>query len=133
MKSLIKLFSFGLLAVVSLALLSCPPPIDEDLLTFAEDSIPPEIELSSPSNNGTYRSNLKVKGRIIDSSVKSGDAKGKITTAFYAILDNSCLTENRRLTGVSLKIPKLTPRTMHQTANHHQEGVKNSRITCRVS
>ena len=58
----------GILLLLTLLFTSCPPPIDEALLTFVEDIIAPEIQIDSPSNNSTYRSIINVVGSVSDSA-----------------------------------------------------------------
>ncbi len=53
------IYKYGILIIVlfgvAVAMTSCPPPIDEDLLIFVEDEISPNISVFTPDNNSSYR------------------------------------------------------------------------------
>ncbi len=80
------------LFALAVAMTSCPPPIDEDLLIFVQDEIAPAISVFSPDNNSSYRSLLSVAGQVTDSSESEGDNKGRIASLTYQVLDHSQLS-----------------------------------------
>jgi len=81
------------LAVLALAIspVSCPKPIDEELLLVAEDSLGPEIVVDSPSQNSLYKISVSVIGRLTDPSVVAGDGKGALKSLAFAVSDFSLL------------------------------------------
>jgi len=82
------------LAVVALSLLlvSCPEPIDEELMTEVEDDIKPVIALTTPSaSTVTYRSTVIFSGTFTDDAVEEGDGLGSISKIQYTVLDHSKL------------------------------------------
>ncbi|MCX7037904.1 MAG: hypothetical protein NT005_02035 [Spirochaetes bacterium] len=81
------------LAALALAVssVSCPKPIDEELLLVAEDSLGPEIVVDSPSQNSLYKISVSVRGRLADPSVVAGDGRGALKSLALTVSDFSLL------------------------------------------
>ena len=82
------------LAVAGLALLvavSCPNPIDDDLLLVVEDDITPSMVISEPLPNSYYHGDVTVTGTLADSSQRTGDGKGRLLTLSFSVSDASTL------------------------------------------
>jgi hypothetical protein len=82
------------LTVAGLALfiaVSCPNPIDDDLLLVVEDDITPSMVISEPLPNSYYHGDVTVTGTLADSSRQTGDGKGRLLTLSFSVSDASPL------------------------------------------
>jgi hypothetical protein len=84
---LVPLFVF-----VMLALLSCPTPIDRDLLRLVEDTINPTIFIDTPYPNSLYGATVQVEGNLSDSSFAVGDMQGLLKTLDFSVLGEPLLS-----------------------------------------
>ncbi len=64
---------------------SCPNPIDDELLQVVDDAIAPVIIITSPEQFSTYRYSLSVNGTLLDSSQEAGDGRGFVRTLTFAV------------------------------------------------
>ena len=86
------------LAVAALAVaitVSCPNPIDDDLLRIVEDVITPSLTIAEPSES-YYHGTMHVSGFILDSSITAGDGNGRLHTLTFSVSNDSLL--NRTIT-----------------------------------
>ncbi|MBF9017091.1 MULTISPECIES: Ig-like domain repeat protein, partial [unclassified Oceanispirochaeta] len=76
-----------LTATIALTLLfvSCPEPLTEDIVTSAQDSIAPVIEIYSPSGNAEYLSVVEFEIQIKDDAENENDEKGDISTVEFSV------------------------------------------------
>jgi hypothetical protein len=81
-----------LLVVVLPALLSCPTPIDRDLLRLVEDTINPTISIDTPYPNSLYGATVQVEGSLSDSSFAVGDGQGLLKTLDFSVLGEPLLS-----------------------------------------
>ena len=77
----------AILILSALALTSCIEPIDTDILLFAEDTFPPDITLTSPQNNSSYRTSVTVAGVLTDSSREEADGLGTLRSLLFSVSD----------------------------------------------
>jgi len=83
-------------AIVAAAALSCPSPIDEELLLVVDDEIAPSINVASPEPNSTYRYSVLVTGTVTDSSRDAGDGAGFVSTLLFSVSND--ITLDRAIT-----------------------------------
>jgi hypothetical protein len=72
--------------LTTFVLLSCPLPIDHNLLLLVEDEIPPELVIVSPTPNVPYKDTVTVELTLEDSAFQPGDNKGFVRTFTFSIL-----------------------------------------------
>ena len=78
-------------AVAAAAAVSCPSPINRELLLIVEDEIGPDLAITSPTANSYYHGTVHVSGTLGDSSSEAGDGLGRIHTLSFAVNDFSPL------------------------------------------
>ena len=78
-------------AVAAAAAVSCPTPINRELLLIVEDEIGPALAITSPTANSYYHGTVHVSGALGDSSSEAGDGLGRIRTLSFAVNDYSPL------------------------------------------
>jgi hypothetical protein len=78
-------------ALVAVASISCPNPIDDDLLLVVDDATPPVIQVVSPAQNSLYRYAVDVSGTIRDFSGATGTEPGYVRRLAFAATGNPSL------------------------------------------
>ncbi len=81
-----------------------PEPVDDKLLRVVEDTIPPDITLTSPQANGSIRSTVTVAGRITDSAFKANDGGGVLDNIAIQVQAEPGLTRLVKLAGSSFTV-----------------------------
>ena len=85
-----RYYIFILLLFPLLTLTSCPPIIDSDIVTLAQDGMAPEITLNPPEGR-TYRSSVSFSGSVVDyvdtDGIETGGVKDSSLT--WEILNKS--------------------------------------------
>jgi hypothetical protein len=76
---------------VVLAAVSCPNPIDRELLLRVDDGIAPDLTITAPTAFSYYHGIMGVTGVLADSSSVSGDGQGRIHTLSFSVSDESPL------------------------------------------
>ncbi len=79
-------------ALVAAAAISCPNPIDEDLLLVVDDAIAPTLVVTAPTANSYYHGTMTVTGTLADSSSEAGDGRGRLASLSFSVSDSSPLT-----------------------------------------
>ncbi|MBN1837300.1 MAG: hypothetical protein JW820_15705 [Spirochaetales bacterium] len=79
------------LVLAGAALLSCPSPIDEALLTIVEDEIAPNISITEPVDYSYYKTCITVVGVLEDSAKEAGDHLGSPGTLEIRVSNASTL------------------------------------------
>ena len=69
-------------------LLSCPIPIDTEMLLNVKDVIAPEITLDCPAEGSCYASTVLVSGTVSDSSQTAGDNEGSVELIYYELMSS---------------------------------------------
>ncbi|MCX7030379.1 MAG: Ig-like domain-containing protein [Spirochaetes bacterium] len=83
--------TFAAAAVVAAVAVSCPNPIDRDLLLVVEDGIVPALVITTPVPYSYYHGNVTVEGTVTDSSRRTGDGEGRLQTLSFSVNDYSPL------------------------------------------
>ena len=78
-------------ALVAAASISCPNPIDEELLLVVEDSLAPDLVIATPTPNSWYHGIVTVSGTLSDSSIEAGDGAGRLASLSFSVSDSSPL------------------------------------------
>ncbi|MDA3957014.1 hypothetical protein, partial [Oceanispirochaeta sp.] len=80
-----KFLVYSILIIVSLIFVSCPDPLTEDMVTAAQDKLPPVIEVYSPGNNETYLSTVEFSVFVRDDAKNEDDGAGDIASISFAV------------------------------------------------
>jgi hypothetical protein len=78
-------------ALVAAAALSCPSPIDDELLLVVEDKLAPDLVITAPAPNSYYHGTVTVAGTLADSSRLDGDGAGRLASLSFAVTDAALL------------------------------------------
>lgn len=73
------------IAACCFGILSCPNPLNEEMLLHVKDQIGPVITILSPANGSSYAATVVVSGTVRDFSASSGEA-GKVKSLRYEAL-----------------------------------------------
>ena len=87
-----RIWLISLVVLSTVVLLSCPTPIDQDLLRLVEDNIVPAITIDTPYPNSLYGATVLVEGNLSDSSFAPGDGKGLLQTLYFSVLGEAMLS-----------------------------------------
>jgi hypothetical protein len=79
-------------AAAAVVAVSCPNPIDRDLLLVVNDKIDPILSISTPSASSYYHGTIHVSGFLLDSSDTAGDRSGRLHTLTFSVSNNSLLS-----------------------------------------
>jgi hypothetical protein len=74
--------------LVAAASISCPNPIDEELLLVVDDATPPVIQVVSPAQNSLYRYAVDISGTATDFSGATGTGLGFVRTLAFSVSGN---------------------------------------------
>ena len=78
-------------ALVAALALSCPNPIDEELLLVVDDALSPDLAIATPTPNSWYHGTMTVSGILADSSSEVGDGFGRLASLSFSVSDYSPL------------------------------------------
>ncbi len=78
-------------ALVAAAALSCPNPIDEELLLVVDDATPPVIQIDAPAQNSLYRYSVDISGSLEDFAGATGTETGYVLRMAFAVTGNPSL------------------------------------------
>ena len=67
-------------ALVAAAALSCPSPIDDELLLVVEDKLAPDLVITAPAPNSYYHGTVTVAGSLADSSRRGSKPPARNTS-----------------------------------------------------
>ena len=81
-RSFCHYLGIALLGILLIILISCPPPLTNDMLVPVKDEVGPQITILSPEDGNTYASAVVVEGIVTDSS-DSEDTAGGINRGYY--------------------------------------------------
>lgn len=79
------IYLFIIAVVLFFAIVACPNPIDNNLITLVQDELAPKITVTEPQNYGQYKSTISLSGIVKDSSTKAGDNQGRVSTLSYEV------------------------------------------------
>jgi hypothetical protein len=78
-------------AIVAAVALSCPSPIDDELLLVVDDATPPVIQVDSPAQNSLYRYSVDISGSVEDYSGTTGQEQGYVRQLGFVVSGNVTL------------------------------------------
>ena len=70
----------------NLCIISCPTPIDTDMLLETQDIMEPVITVLSPQMGSFYGFEVAVAGLVTDDSADQGDGNGQVESLSYSLL-----------------------------------------------
>ena len=76
-----------LLILSVLSLISCPNPINRDVLLHVKDAVGPLIEISTPADGSFCAKAVVMTGTVTDTASEEGDA-GEVSSLTYEILSS---------------------------------------------
>ncbi len=72
-------------ALVAAFSISCPNPIDDELLLVVDDATPPVIQIVSPTQNSLYRYAVDFSGTLSDFSGATGQEPGSVRRLEFSV------------------------------------------------